>query len=279
VDIEFLKTFLEVNRTRHFGKAASNLFVTQSTVSSRIKLLEDSLGAPLFVRARNAIELTPTGKRLLNYAENIVTTWNRARIETAIEDDDKLPLTIAGMPSLWDISLQQWLNKFLKKHDDYILQIEVLSQEDIISRLRDNTLDLGFVFDVPAYPELDIVEITSIPLVLVSNKKHDSTEEAMQNGYMLVDWGTSFAVAHARLFPELTNPSLHIGLGRIARKLLLDNGGSAYMPEPMVKHELKTGKLHKVSSAPVIKRAFYAAMPANNGKTEVLEGLLGYFKR
>jgi len=37
VDIELLKTFLEVNRTRHFGKAAEHLFLTQSAVSARIR--------------------------------------------------------------------------------------------------------------------------------------------------------------------------------------------------------------------------------------------------
>ena len=158
MDIEFLKTFLEVNSTRHFGKAADNLFVTQSTVSSRIKLLESALGAPVFTRERNAIELTPTGKRLLGYAENIVATWNRARIETAIKDNEKLLLTIAGMPSLWDIFLQEWLNETTTKHADYLFQVEVLGQEAITSRLRNASLDMGFVFDIPAFPELEIFE-------------------------------------------------------------------------------------------------------------------------
>ena len=59
MDTELLKTFLEVNRTRHFGKAAENLYLTQSAVSARIKLLEDLLGTPLFSRARNNVQLTP----------------------------------------------------------------------------------------------------------------------------------------------------------------------------------------------------------------------------
>ena len=50
MDIGVLKTFLEVNRTRHFGQAADNLFLTQSAVSARIRLLEQTLGVPLFSR-------------------------------------------------------------------------------------------------------------------------------------------------------------------------------------------------------------------------------------
>lgn len=71
MDTEHLRTFLEVARTRHFGKAAENLFVTQSAVSARIKLLESTLGTELFTRKRNNLQLTAQGKRLLSHAENI----------------------------------------------------------------------------------------------------------------------------------------------------------------------------------------------------------------
>ena len=81
MDIGLLKTFLEVNRTKHFGQAAENLFLTQSAVSARIKLLEQTLGVPLFTRSRNNIELTPAGARLVKLADSIINTWNRARLE------------------------------------------------------------------------------------------------------------------------------------------------------------------------------------------------------
>ncbi|MEX2517286.1 MAG: LysR family transcriptional regulator, partial [Gammaproteobacteria bacterium] len=44
MDVDLLKTFLEVQRTRHFGRAADNLFLTQSAISARIRQLEDELG-------------------------------------------------------------------------------------------------------------------------------------------------------------------------------------------------------------------------------------------
>ena len=53
VDTELLKTFLEVSRTRHFGRAAEALYLTQSAVSFRIRQLENQLGVNLFTRHRN----------------------------------------------------------------------------------------------------------------------------------------------------------------------------------------------------------------------------------
>ena len=55
MDIGLLKAFIEVYRTRHFGNAAKNLFISQSAVSARIRQLEDELGIRLFTRDRNNI--------------------------------------------------------------------------------------------------------------------------------------------------------------------------------------------------------------------------------
>lgn len=57
MDTELLKTFLEVSRTRHFGRAAEALYLTQSAVSFRIRQLENQLGVNLFTRHRNNIRL------------------------------------------------------------------------------------------------------------------------------------------------------------------------------------------------------------------------------
>ncbi len=79
MDTELLKTFLEVSRTRHFGRAAESLYLTQSAVSFRIRQLENQLGANLFTRHRNNIRLTPAGERLLPYAESLMMTWQLAK--------------------------------------------------------------------------------------------------------------------------------------------------------------------------------------------------------
>ena len=63
MNTDLLRTFLEVAKTRHFGHAAENLYLTQSAVSSRIRQLETTVGVPLFTRQRNNILLTPSGDR------------------------------------------------------------------------------------------------------------------------------------------------------------------------------------------------------------------------
>lgn len=279
MDIDLLKTFLEVHRTRHFGQAAENLFVSQSAVSARIKLLEDTLGVPVFTRKRRDIQLTPMGKKLLRYAENIVTTWNRARLDMGAEHEHAVSLAVGGVPSLWDTFLQSWTEWVYAQFPDVYLNAEATSSEIILRRLQQGTLDIGFLFDAPQMPELEVQRVMTVPLVLVASREGLTVEQALGAGYILVDWGTSFGVAHAQLFADLTPPRLRLGLGRLARDFLLARGGAAYLAEPMVESELGSGRLFRVADAPVIERTAHAVYPLGSDRREITRETLGLFSQ
>lgn len=274
MDTELLRTFLEVSRTRHFGRAADNLFVTQSAVSARIKLLEETIGAPLFQRARNNIQLTPAGQKLVRHAEGIVNLWNRARQQVVVSDDVDVSLSVSGVSSLWDIFLQDWLERLLANERHIMLHVDVQGTELQLRMLRDGTLDLGFMFEMPNEASLTVRQVASIPLVMVTDKPGISAQEALKDGYVLVDWGTSFANAHAQYYPDMTPPILRAGLGRIAYSLLTKRGGAAYLAEPMVRQSVDRKKLFLIEDAPVIERAAYAVYAEQNDRKRIIEALL-----
>ena len=74
MDIELARTFLEIVSTGSFIKAADRLHVAQTTVSARVRLLEQQLGRPLFVRNKAGASLTPAGEQFLRYRSDIRTT-------------------------------------------------------------------------------------------------------------------------------------------------------------------------------------------------------------
>ncbi len=277
IDIDHLKTFIEVNRTKHFGKAAEHLFISQSTVSARIQHLENIVGAPLFTRARNDIQLTPSGLRLLRYAESIVTTWHRARQEITIGEDGRVPLLIAGLPSLWDIFLQDWLHMLWRSNSDLAIYTEALPIEMMTRKLLDGMLDLAFVFEAQQLSSLCIREIARVPLVMVSSEPGKSCQEAVQSAYVLVDWGTSFSIEHAQHFPGIQPPLLHMALGRTARDFIMACGGSAYLAQPMIRDALQKQALFLVADAPVIVRSAHAVYSMDNPKRKLLEQVLAGF--
>ena len=278
MDAGLLKAFLEVNRARHFGKAADNLFISQSAVSARIKQLEDELGIRLFTRDRNNIDLTTAGKKFLIYAENILNTWHRARQEISIPEGIDTLLSIAALPSIWDVLLEDWLSWFHKKSTSTALQADVMQSDSIIRSLLDGVVDLGFLFDPPKTPQLSVKELASVPLIMVSSEKGLCSEDAVKENYIFVDWGTSFGVIHAGQYPEMPAPKLRASVGRIALGFLNSCGGSAYLPEAMVNDQLNS-TLFRVEDAPIINKEVYAVYSQASIKQEVIESSIIWFDK
>jgi LysR family transcriptional regulator, flagellar master operon regulator len=274
MDTDLLRTFLEINRTRHFGHAAENLHLTQSAVSARIRLLEETLGIQLFIRSRNNIQLTPAGSRLLQYAESILNTWNRARHDTALGQEDRTSLAIGGMFSLWDILLQDWIQRLYRKLPNLAIRAEANGPEVLVRKLLDGALDVAFMFEPPQMVELQEREISRIQLIMISSLHGQSASEAIKNNYILVDWGTAFAIAHARHFPDMPPPTARMGLGRMALAFILECGGATYLAEPMVREYLDSGSLHRVRDAPVIDRQVYAIYLQDTERGAMLEQAL-----
>lgn len=279
MDINLLRTFLELNRTRHFGQAAENLCITQSAVSARIRLLEETVGVSLFTRQRNNIDLTPAGMKFLRYADAIINTWSRACQDIAVEDPAITLLSIGGAPSLWDIFLQDWLNTVTGKMPDLNINAEVHHSEVLYRKLLDRALDVIVGFDSLHTAEIAVVELKPINFILVSSVPRQSIEAATSENYVYVDWGTAFGIQHAQSFPDIRPPRLRVQLGRLALSHIMQCGGSAYLAESMVQEALGKKKLFAVKDAPVIKRMSYAAyLPASEKSQTILriiDGLTG----
>lgn len=271
MDIELLKTFVEVYHTRHFARAADNLFITPSAVSARIRLLESQLGTPLFVRERNNIQLTSAGERFLGHARNMLKSWEQARYDVAVDADPRPHLTVLAVPGLWDGIKLDWLRDLHERQPALSLRVETLNSYQITMRLQQNSADLGFVLEPTVGPELRLQELGQLALSLVSTTPDQSAMEAINGRYALVDWGTSFHVQHANAFTDMSPPRIWVSTGRIAYDLLLTTGGAAYLPRQLVEPALQAGRLHLVDSAPRIDLSIFAAYPIWSER----EGLIG----
>ncbi|MET0107134.1 MAG: LysR family transcriptional regulator [Sedimenticola sp.] len=275
MDLNLLKTFLEVHRVRHFAKAADNLFVTPSAVSARIRQLEDQLGVALFERNRNNIQPTAAGERLLNHAKTLVNGWENARYSVIAGAGATKQFTILGVPSLWDTVLLPWVIELRNKYPDLALKIESLPSELIWRRLQQGQADLGFVFEPHAGPELQIEETSSLLLNMVATEAVHEPNEVVTGGYVMVDWGTSFTTRHAALFPNVALPSTWVSTGRVAYDLLLSGGGrGCYLPRFMTKNALRNKQLFEVKNAQEIRLPVYAAYPVWSIHNELIAELL-----
>jgi DNA-binding transcriptional LysR family regulator len=268
LDIALLKTFLEVVKRRHFGKAADTLCITQSAVSARIKLMESQLGVQLFLRERKAIQLTPAGYRLLRHAETIVSDWERARQEIALAPDFSSTLAVGLPQDLWTVLLQDWVLAMRREHTDIALRIESHPGETLVHRLTNHLLDLAFLFEPPMIPGLETEQVMEVSLVLVAGRSGVSLSDAMAEDYYLVDWGSAFALRHAELFADLPTPAIKVNTGALALDLVLRQGGSAYLSQRTVEAYIDREHLFPVAEAPVISRFAYAIYSPQSPRLE-----------
>src|SRR5690606_7130985 len=119
-----LKTFLEVNKTRHFGRAADHLYLTPAAVSARVRQLEHILGVELFIRSRNNIQLTAEGERLVPHADTMLLAWSRARQDVVLQADQVSQLNVGATYSFWHFGLQERLANLYQLLPEVALRAE-----------------------------------------------------------------------------------------------------------------------------------------------------------
>ena len=274
MDIELARTFIAVMETRSFVRAAQKLFVTQSTVSARIKSLEDQLGGPLFSRSKSGVAPTPAGAQFARHAGAIVRIWAQARQELALPAQYHARITIGSQITHWDDVLFNWMQWLRATHPDIAVRAEVGANEALMSQMADGLLDAAVVYSPRVTAGLVSEILFEDALVLVAS---DSKSAGVDDPtYVYVDWGPEFGAAHAAAFPERASPGLHFSVGTVALTFIVEHGGAGYFPARMVRRHIEERRLFPIAGAPRFQRPAYlvTAHDASGGAiTDVLAGL------
>lgn len=272
MDTELLKTFLEVQRTRHFGKAAENLYLTQSAVSFRIRQLEQQLGVNLFVRYRNNIQLTAAGERLLPHAQTMLSALQLARQDVALSGQQAKQLSLAAPTTVWETLLTSAFLTVQQQTPQLYWRTDNQHREQLTRNLLEHQLDLAILFDPPKVEEITITALCQIKLWAVSSVPASVPADKHTDVYCYVDWGSAFEAQHMRFFGDKLSPVLRTSSSQLALDWLLQNAGAAYLPESMVSRYLDSGSLHLIDNAPCVDKTLYAAyLTDNQHQTELLQ--------
>jgi LysR family transcriptional regulator, flagellar master operon regulator len=271
MDITLARTFLSIVAAGSFLRAAERLHVTQTAVSARVRTLEQQIGARLFVRNRAGASLTPAGEQFVRYASMLVQVWERARHQVAIPPGRRSVLTIGCEVSLWDPLLLDWLLWMRTWAPQLALRTEVGFPSELVDRVASGMLDVAVVYAPQQRPGLRIELLIEEKLVLVTTRKGGPAPDPAD--YVYVDWGPDFAAQHALAFPDLCNASIAAGLGPLGREYVVAAGGSGYFRLAVVRHHLKSGRLHRVLGAPEFPYPAYAVY-ADGADLDVLGAAL-----
>lgn len=270
MDTELLKTFLEVSRTRHFGRAAEALYLTQSAVSFRIRQLENQLGVNLFTRHRNNIRLTTAGEKLLPYAETLMNTWQAARKEVAHTSRHN-EFSIGASASLWECMLNAWLGRLYQLQEPQSgLQFEarIAQRQSLVKQLHERQLDLLITTEAPKMDEFSSQLLGHFTLALYCSSPARKKSEL---NHLRLEWGPDFQQHETGLIAADEVPVLTTSSAELARQQLSALNGCSWLP---VNWANEKGGLHTVADSATLSRPLYAIWLQNSDKYSLICDLL-----
>jgi DNA-binding transcriptional LysR family regulator len=274
MDTELARTFLEIVSTGSFIRAAERLNVAQTTVSARIRTLEQQLGRALFVRNKGGATLTSAGEQFLRYAPAFLQLWQRARHQVAVPPGHRYVLAVGGEVSLWQPFVLDWVLLMRRAHPDVALRVHVDVPQDLINHVAAGIVDIAVMYAPPHRPGLKIDLLLEEKLVMATTDPGGGAVGAAD--YVSVDWGPDFARDYVMAFPETANPGLTVNLGPLALNYVLSAGGSGYFRMSAVQPHLAAGRLHLVPRMPYFSYPIYAVYSARSDDSilsAALEGL------
>ena len=276
MNIDQVKTVLELNRTRHFKKTAQALFVTQSTISARLQALEDELECKLFERTSRTIEITPAGVRFIGHAQSMLALWRRAKQEIHIQEESSSRIAVGGLFATWDIFLFEWLERVQVDFPNLSLTAESHDHSYLLRQLLDGALDLIFIYEPPKLSDVTFLKVIDLQLTLVSDKPQQNLAEATENNYTLVHWGEQFLMDHNRVLQDFSLPQKRVNQARMALNFILNSGGAAFLPSQMISPYIEEQRLHKVLGVKNIPLRIYAVYLKSSSNLDFIEKALKY---
>jgi DNA-binding transcriptional LysR family regulator len=146
IEIRQLQVFLSVYKNRSFSKAAQEVYLTQPTVSGRIKVLEDFLGVRLFDRSGKDVVPTKAGEVLYPYARQILRLNLQAEREIVVFlGQEKGSLDIGGSNIPGQYILPSMIGRFKAERPNIKVILNISDAAAIIAAVANSELELGMV--------------------------------------------------------------------------------------------------------------------------------------
>ena len=273
MDIDRARTFLEIVHTGSFLKAADRLHVTQTTVSARIRTLEEELGRKLFVRNRNGAVLTAAGREFERFAQSFLQVWERARQQLKVPSGRTGVVALGGELSLWNPVLLDWLVWMKRNRPEIAIRANVGVPDQLIEQLRTGVLDIAVLYAPPMLSGFRIELVEEEELVLVRTPRGQG--ETQELDYVDVDWGPQVAASRVSGAAAPEAPGLMVGHGPLGLSYILRAGGTGYFRKGAVKPHLESGELELVANAPRFTYPAYAVYADGEGRGDLHAALAG----
>jgi DNA-binding transcriptional LysR family regulator len=253
MDIDQLKTFLEVSRQKSFSRAAEKIHVTQPSISAQIRSLENYLGHRLLERGGGKVTLTAAGRVFEPFAENCLSRLNHMVMTLA--DLERLPrgaLTVSANDSTALYVLPVFFSKFRRQYPRVALNIVRAERTKSLELVLDREVEFGVVSLPLKDKRLHVEVIHTDEFVLVVPANHPlaglesaSLKQVAQHRLLLLKQGRrrehlDELFAEEKLCPRI---AMELDSNELLKRLILKEMGIGFLPKINVLDEERNGTL------------------------------------
>lgn len=256
MEIDQIKTFLAVAAQGGFRRAAEVLSVSQPAVSARIQALEDSLGASLFARGGAKLSLTPAGRTLRPYAEQLLRDIAQARQAVhELQPSAAGALRVAAALSICTYFLPDVLKRYQSAHPKTMVTVRAGHSKEVLKMVLDGEADMG-VARALNHPDIETTTLRDDPLILTGHPRHPNARVPRTRLEQLETWplifydrGSSDWTLTQGLFRRaglLPNVVLEVESIEAAKRMIERGLGLGFLPLIAAAQELRSGRLRAI---------------------------------
>ena len=182
MNLQELRYFAAVVEFRHFGRAAESCNVSQPTLSSQIRKLEDELGVTLLERTNKRVDVTPVGSQILEHAQRVLAEAGQIEsVARAARDPLVGALRLGVIPTLAPYLLPLILGPLKKSYPGLAIELWEDQTRLLVEGLRSHRLDAALVASSLGTHEIAEVALFAEPLMAVLPRDHKLAVEKTVN--------------------------------------------------------------------------------------------------
>lgn len=268
---EVLTYLIEADKEQSFSKAANNLFVSKSTLSESISLLELELNVRIFNREKKHFETTAKGKKIIEQAKKILAEVDELytisfNSPSFIDYSDSIKFGLT--PKFAQAGLNECLSLILKKYPNISIQTTFFNYNDCIDAINQSKLDFGMIaFSQDKRSEIlnlcSSFKLTCVPLMndpiicLISKKSSLSNKVSLSvkdlKGHTIISYNNIFPDS---IISDSQQILLFSNIDNILQ-LINDNVGISLLPLSLLKSQAYLNEWTNIKSIPLMDSMQY----------------------
>ena len=272
-----IECFLAICSHKTASAAAQALYITQPSLSARLKVLEQEVGAQLFYRSQGSREmvLTQAGREFYQLAQQYDALIKKMK---KLGDDNKASLRVSCFNSLGTYLLPAVYQLFLQENPQISLQMQDMELVAASQSILRGETDLAFTTGRSYDRQLKQFPAFSEPMVMICAAESDlaspvTVSQLSTKDEVFIGWSPVFSQWHKKTF-GIARPQLCVATMAQLRQLLDQKGRWAIVPISVAKPMAQECNIRQLETDTLLPRREISCVVSAQRTVDALDGFL-----